>query len=305
MPSMPTRRVAVLITSHNRKQQTLRCLQHLNAQRRSEAISVRPYLVDDGCTDGTGAAVREAFPNVTIVNGSGSLFWAGGMRRAFGEAAKDDPDFYLWLNDDTFLYEEALKRALDTYDAISRRGPRPSIIVGSTHPAERAPANYGGRRSQWWRPLHYQIVQPVPEPIECTSFNGNFVLIPRAVARAVGNLSVDYKHSFADIDYGIRAKKTGCGTYVMPGFAGICADHARGDVSALKRLSLRQLLGRLNTPKSLMVGSRTVFPFHEWKKFCRSHGGVFWFIYFLWHYRGLLPVFLPSRNMNSAAARRR
>ena len=35
----------------------------------------------------TGAAVREAFPEVRVVEGSGQLYWNGGMRRAFEVAA--------------------------------------------------------------------------------------------------------------------------------------------------------------------------------------------------------------------------
>src|SRR5690242_187901 len=95
-----TRKVAVLITSHNRRETTLRCLRCLVEQRGCEALDVQTYLVDDGCTDGTASAVRNAFPTVTILQADGSLFWAGGMRAAFAEAAKSDPDFYLWLNDD-------------------------------------------------------------------------------------------------------------------------------------------------------------------------------------------------------------
>lgn len=44
--------LAVLITVHNRKEKTLKCLQLLHAQLPMEGYQVDIYLTDDGCTDG-------------------------------------------------------------------------------------------------------------------------------------------------------------------------------------------------------------------------------------------------------------
>ena len=66
------------------------------------------YLTDDGCTDGTPEAIKRQFPKVHIIKGDGNLFWNRGMYRAWEEAAKQDYNFYLWLNDDSYLVDGAL-----------------------------------------------------------------------------------------------------------------------------------------------------------------------------------------------------
>src|SRR5215213_1125781 len=99
--------LAVLITCHNRRAKTIACLDALFTQARF-AGGFRVFLVDDGSTDGTREAVEAQFSNVTILRGNGTLFWCGGMRKAFAAAAPSDPDHYLWLNDDTRLDPDAL-----------------------------------------------------------------------------------------------------------------------------------------------------------------------------------------------------
>src|SRR5688500_4668302 len=100
--------IAVLMTCHNRKALTLACLEMLRRQPLFAAENL--FLVDDGSSDGTGDAVRQAFPTANVVQGDGSLFWNGGMRLAWdrAKAAGRDFDFYLWLNDDVKLSPDAL-----------------------------------------------------------------------------------------------------------------------------------------------------------------------------------------------------
>lgn len=90
------------------------------------------YLTDDGCTDGTPEAVRQQFPQVHIIHGDGNLFWNRGMYTAWQEAAKKDYDFYLWLNDDTFVYPDMLSALLHA----SQQKENKAIIVGPTQSAD-------------------------------------------------------------------------------------------------------------------------------------------------------------------------
>lgn len=61
---------AILITCHNRKNKTLKCLKHLSEQN----INLDIYLVDDGCTDGTSDAVKRNFPMLLLFKGMETYF---------------------------------------------------------------------------------------------------------------------------------------------------------------------------------------------------------------------------------------
>ena len=97
------KRIAALLTVHNRKDKTLACLGDLYKQHLPEGVVMEVYLTDDGCTDGTRESVKEKFPQVVIVNGDGSLFWNRGMIAAWKEAAKCDYDYYLHFHVELFF----------------------------------------------------------------------------------------------------------------------------------------------------------------------------------------------------------
>lgn len=207
--------IAVIMTVHNRKEKTISCLSYL-FQNKSTDFLIDIYITDDGCTDGTKEAVSERYPDVTIIQGDGSLFWNRGMRLAWAYASKEDPDYYLWLNDDTELMPDALSRLLNS----SLRMEDKSIIVGSTYISSKdKKLSYGGRLKKHNNP----VVEPDnTECVQCDTFNGNVVLIPRSVFEKLGYNDNYYHHSFGDFDYGIVAGLKGVRSYIAPGYYGYC-----------------------------------------------------------------------------------
>ena len=135
--------MAVLLTVFNRKEGTLRCLANLSDMELPDGCQMDVYLTNDGCTDGTPEAVREMFPDVNIIDGDGTLYWNRGMYTAWEAAASAYAyDYYLWLNDDTFLYNDCIKTL---YEASAVKENR-SIIVGATvDTVTRQRVTYGGR----------------------------------------------------------------------------------------------------------------------------------------------------------------
>ena len=235
------------MTCYNRRETTLRCLDSLYAQKLPDGLSLAIFLVDDGCTDGTGAAVKAAHPDIQVIPGTGDLFWCNGMRLAWDRAAKEDPDFYLWLNDDVQLREDAVHKLLATY--AEDRGQRAdvsvssqsavlglqssddlTIIVGSTCDPETGAYTYGGQRKTGKHPAKFDQVPPQDVPVECDTFHGNIVLVPRAVYGKIGNMH-PFGHAMGDTDYGLRARRAGCRVVVAPGFAGACGQNRPGELS--------------------------------------------------------------------------
>lgn len=269
--------IAVLITCFNRRAKTIACLEALFANRLPDGLQMVVFLVDDGSTDGTSAAVKSEFPAVRIIQGNGNLYWGGGMRLAFSEALKQSFEHYLWLNDDTILYPDAIARMFRTQNETELLNRNSTIIVGTTCDSASGTPTYGGqRRSRSGHKLKFDLVTPSDSPIQCDTINGNFVLISRTVAAKTNNIDEAFVHSMGDIDYGLRAVKAGCQLWVMPGFAGTCSWNASGGTFIDAALPLHQRLKKMLGPKGL--------PLASWKVLTKRHSGSFWIVYWLWPY---------------------
>jgi len=261
-------RIAVLMTCHNRRETTLSCLDALYQQKLPENITFEVYLVDDGSTDGTSSAVRQRFSSVNIIEGSGNLYWCGGMRLAWKEAMKKNHDFYLWLNDDTLLFSDAIDNLLNViFMGNVSRFIQTGIVVGSTKDPVTAAHTYGGCKQIQKNSFDFRPVLPNESFQPCDTFNGNCVLVSQVAFSKLGNLSSAYTHAIGDTDYGLRAKKSNIPIWVAPYYAGTCKNNPTPSwADHTKPLSNR--LRHLQGPKGLPPG--------EWLVFCIRHAGWTW-----------------------------
>jgi len=273
--------VAVLITSHNRREKTLACLAALFANLLPEGVSFHVIMVDDGSTDGTSEAVFTTYPSTEVIRGDGGLYWNQGMHMAFARAMTQGFDYYLWLNDDTLLHPDALRRLLSLSDQLHKQYGVPVIVVGSTEDPTTGCITYGGQKAvSRLRRFAYRKVWHATEPIECETMNGNIVLIPKTIACAVGNLDPQYEHAMGDIDYALRARQFGYRLFVAPGFLGYCTNNPLAGSYQDRQLPLRIRWKKILNQKGL--------PVRSWLHFTRRHGGLLWPLYFLWPYSKLL-----------------
>jgi GT2 family glycosyltransferase len=263
-------KISVLITCHNRKDKTLYCLKSLYECVLSIDDKLEIYIVDDGSTDGTSEAIQLKYPNVNIIKGNGSLFWCQGMRLAWQHAEKEDPDFYLWLNDDTILLPGAISNLLQTYNDFLLKDQKLVIVAASCQDNKTWERSYGGQIRIGGPPLIFKQLDISNTIQYCDTFHGNCVLIPRAVYKKVGILD-KFQHGLGDIDYGLRAKSSGCINVIAPGVLALCEKNNtltywyKGS-SRLERFKM------LNSCKGL--------PFFDWLKFSIRHCGWKWFLYF-------------------------
>jgi len=270
-------KIAVLLTCHNRKVHTLACLNMLFSNHLSDGYVLKVFLVDDGSTDGTSEGVRDCYPLVTVIEGDGSLYWNGGMCIAFSAAMKAGFDYYLWLNDDTLLYPTAIQSLVRTYTALKAQHGKSIIVVGATEDEKGGRLTYGGVvRTSRWKRTAFTLVKPADVPVECETMNGNCVLIPDAIAQAVGGMEPEFAHAMGDLDYGLRARDAGFSIWVMPGYAGICVNNSATDTFNDPSLSVTLRLRKMLQPKGL--------PLTSWRIFTQRHAGLFWPIFWLMPY---------------------
>jgi GT2 family glycosyltransferase len=228
---LPT--IAVLITCHNRKNKTLSCLKALFDQKGLyEEFTINVFLVDDGSTDGTSRAIQDQFPKVKIIQGTGKLYWNRGMYLSWKTAAAAyDFDYYLWLNDDTFLFQNALEVLLNGKFLNA-------IICGTTISEITKKATYGG-----YITYLNKLIVPNGDFQKSDFCNGNCLLIPRNVFLSLGNLDPIFKHALGDFDYSLRASKRGIEIKVAPEYIGLCESHftipnwRNTEINVLKRFS--------------------------------------------------------------------
>ncbi|MFJ7337136.1 glycosyltransferase family 2 protein [Streptomyces sp. NPDC101116] len=259
-------KVAVLMTCHNRRAQTLAALASLHGQTGlPPGTSLTVHLVDAGSTDGTGAAVRAAFPATDVVGAGPDVYWGTGTAMA---AARADPGAHvLWLNDDVVLSANALAVLLHTAAPLRRA----SVVVGAMLSADGGRTTYGGYRLRpgRWRPPRLERVEPDPRrALACDSCNGNAVLVTRAARRALGDLDPAFPHRMGDSDYGLRARRAGIPVLLAPGHVGVCDDHppfAPG-TSRAPGITVRTALRRATSVREQPLG--------PWWRFCRRHFGV-------------------------------
>jgi len=266
--------IAVLITCHNRKDKTLKCLHALfNQNGLNESYSIEVFLVEDGCSDGTPEAIMLIFPQVNIIQGNGNLYWNRGMHLAWETAAASkDFDYYLWLNDDTYLIKNALEIL------FTEIFPN-AIVCGTTLSQLSQKTTYGAFNSK-----PRKLIIPNGKYQNADYCNGNCVLIPRKVFKCLGNLDAIFQHALGDFDYSLRARLIGIEIIVAPAYIGICESH---DTNPKWRSNSLNLLNRL---KNLYCPLSGCYP-PEYFVFDRRHNGFYIALlhYFTIHARSVFP----------------
>lgn len=280
MPNNVVRtRVAVIMACHNRRTSTLSCLLALQNQKlESSDVTVEIFLLDDGSTDGTAEAVGQEFPAVHLIPGDGSLFWNRGMHRAFSAAIDRKFDYYVWLNDDSTLYENALQVLLHTSDELTRQGFDDAIVGSSMQDMHTREFTYGGfrRRKVGWGRVKHERVYPSDTPQQCDGSNGNCVLIPARVVKQIGNLDPIYLHRWGDHDYCFRALRAGFSVWMAPGYLGTCATNPIEDTWENVDLPMLDRFRKLNSPRG--------FQFHDYAVYLMRHRGPWWPGHLFWPY---------------------
>ncbi len=256
-----------LTTCHNRRDCTLAALADLHAQSLLAGISLHHCIVDDGSTDGTADAVRADFPGVTVLEGDGTLFWAGGMRFGWEQYGRHEAFDYLFVyNDDARFDTTALSELLN----VAEGQVGSFVVVGSFLDIDGKRTTYGARRrSSHWHPFKFgQIVEPNGTVQEADTLNMNGALISRGALETVGFLSKFFVHSNADFEYGLKLRKAGGRVLVAPRHIGRCAMNPASLTSPLDAPSLPAALKMLFDPKRE--------PFLQRLGLYRRHGGWFW-----------------------------
>ena len=254
-------KVTVIFTCFNRKEKSVKCINSL--VNSNPEISFRFIIVDDNSSDGTREAIEALNFNTKILEGNGSLFWAGGMRKGIEAYLEfgSDSEYVLLVNDDVEFYEGIVSKLI----AESKK-KKDAVIVGATCD-DSGDFTYGAMQLIVPRKRDlYRQVSPTEGNVECDTFNCNCVLLSDAVIRKAGNFDPIYTHSLADIDYGLRLRKLGYHIYSSEEYVGVCNKNSNKGTWADSSLPRRERLKKKESPKGA--------PFKPWFYFLKKNFGL-------------------------------
>lgn len=246
MALIPMKRILALATCFNRKERTIAAIERLT--NGNPTLSFDFLILDDNSTDGTPEALA-MYDNVTVLHGTGSLFYTGGMRILIDAAKKSGKtyDYCLMFNDDVQFYDHCIEYLASKRDDV--------VWVGPTCD-EQGKLVYSGivRRSKW-KPKYKHLLAPDENGVPCETLNGNCVLIPWKIFLDADNMPDCYTHNFGDYDYGFSLTRKGYQIMVPDRFVGVCGNETKIENSWQdKSLPLKERLKKKQSVKGLPFG---------------------------------------------------
>jgi GT2 family glycosyltransferase len=260
----------VIMACHDRRVLTVRAVELAQAAAEEAAIDISFTIFDDGSVDGTAEALSAMPHAIRVLHGDGNAYWARSMAVAeaavLGAVAQSSDEFILWLNDDVELDPGSLAIVKEMID----KNPG-AVVVGGTRDAVSGDVTYSGMARRGLHPLGFGLVPPNEPPQFVETFNGNFVVVPVAVARLLGGIDGGFSHALADVDYGLRCGRVGVPIVLAPETIGVCARNPPSTRRALhldwlaftgtkgggNYLSLRRILRKSNPHSWLAVVGAT------------------------------------------------
>ena len=209
-------RIAVVILNRNRREDTLACLRSVAA---SSLRDFKVLLLDNDSQDGTPAAVREQFPEVTVIETGGNLGYAAGNNIGLRWAEEHGVDYAFLLNEDTIVAPDCLERLVAAAVANPNAAFLGPLVYHFSEPDVIQSA--GGVISDDWRLSHrgqdqrnrgrFITVEPVQWVTGCS------ILISVAALARVGLLDPSFFIYSEEVEWCLRARKAGFVGLFVPG----------------------------------------------------------------------------------------
>ncbi len=218
--------LTIIVVSYNTQALTLDCLRSVYAQTRE--VSFEVIVVDNASTDGSAAAISEAFPSVKMLALDKNIGFAAANNLASERAAGA---YLLLLNPDTVVQD----RAIDRLVAFARDHPRAGIYGGRTvfEDGTLNPTSCWRRVTLWSEFCHAVGVSRLcrrhwwldPESLgtwcrdtvrQVDIVTGCFLLLPTALWKSLGGFSPLFFMYGEETDLCLRAGAEGYRPMICP-----------------------------------------------------------------------------------------
>lgn len=208
----------MVILTYNGLADTSACLRSLEALH-YPAGRYDVVVVDNGSTDGTPAAVRALFPELTVIENGANLGFAGGNNVGLRHASAHGYEYALLLNNDTVVAPDFLGRlvaACEADPAIAAAGPtiyyaeQPDLIwsAGGTIDWRRGSSAMRGRGERDCGQYGAQSEQDF--------VTGCALLLRCAALERVGLLDERFFMYYEETEWCVRARRAGLKVVHVP-----------------------------------------------------------------------------------------
>lgn len=223
--------VYILLLNWNGWQDTLECLRSLEDL---DYPNYRVLVVDNGSTDDSVARIREAYPNVVLVETGGNLGFSAGNNVGIRYALERAADYVWLLNNDTKVMDRDVLKELVTTTGVDAIGTTVTAYCdkeGIWYSGGKVSLLLGG-------PVHSNRRTSLDKRVYETKFiSGCNMFIPRKLIDKLGLLDERFFLGQEDAVYSLRALRNGY------------------RLKVLNRISICHKVGVTNTPSAFSLAN--------------------------------------------------
>lgn len=254
-------KILAIFTCFDRKEKTEHCIRTLVSGNPNYSFTF--IVADDDSTDGTREVLADMKNkyDIHLLQGTGNLFYSGGMRLGMKYALENiwnSYDYLLMINDDVSFYDGCIE--ILAQQSKEKQG---AVIVG-------AMCNESGEMSysaiKYTQGIKYRKMSLDECNVQADTFNANCVLIPYEAFKKIGAMDSHYVHSLGDFDYGLELKRNGYRIYVSKEFSGVCNNNSNRNTWTDRSLSRKDRIRKKENVKGA--------PTKQWFYFLNKNFGI-------------------------------
>ena len=210
--------VCFVVLNWNQGEMTADCLGSL---ARQDYLRHSIILVDNGSSDDSPTMIREAYPDVVLIENEENIGYSLGNNVGIEHALQDGADYVFLLNNDTEVDPQMLTKLVEVAESDLQIG-----MVGPTmYCADPPNMIWGGANWIDWRrarTIRHRFGQIEDEnaqhrqPHEVDYVDTCAILVKRQAIEQIGLMNGDYFINFDDLDWNVRACKAGFKVIYVP-----------------------------------------------------------------------------------------
>lgn len=208
--------VYIIILNWNGIQETIDCLESL---KKIDYVNYKIVVVDNGSIDNSVSILEKNYPNIDLLKNEKNEGYAGGNNSGIEYVLKYNPDYVLFLNNDTVVSKDFLI----TLVSVAQSDPNIGIVGPKIYYFNKPEIIWftGGKIDYVNGPfIHLDMFKKDTNANSKTKevdyINGCSLLIKSSVLKKIGGFGKKYFAYVEDIDINMHAHRLGYTSYIVP-----------------------------------------------------------------------------------------